>query len=73
MWYGSAMTLSSGEIGSGAEKNTAVNRTGAVSPDARESPRMLPVTIPGAAAGSTTRQIVRHLVAPSASDAWRRS
>src|SRR5450759_2368284 len=73
MWYGRAMVLSSTDDAGGAEKKAAVNMIGAVSPAARDRPRIEPVTTPGAAAGRTTRYVVRQRDAPSASDAWRRS
>ena len=40
--------------------------SGAVSPIARDSARIVPVAMPGIAAGSTCFQIVCHWVAPSA-------
>ena len=40
--------------------------SGAVSPIARESARIVPVRMPGSAAGSTTRQTTCERVAPSA-------
>ncbi len=40
--------------------------SGAVSPMARDSARIKPVSTPGSAIGSTWFQIVCHLVAPSA-------
>ena len=49
------------------EKNwllSDVNSSGAVSPDARASASITPVRIPGAAAGSTTLQVVRQRGAP---------
>jgi hypothetical protein len=45
--------------------------TGAVSPVTRAIASMIPVTIPLAAVGSTTRRIVRHFGTPSAYDASR--
>ena len=38
--------------------------SGAVSPNARDNARMKPVSIPGIAAGNTTRRIVCHLFPP---------
>src|SRR5450759_3261902 len=67
------MVLSMTDVAGGAEKNAAVNMMGAVSPAARERPRIEPVTTPGAAAGRTTLYVVRQREAPSASDACRRS
>ena len=50
---------------------TAVNMMGAVSPDALPSPKMAPVNTPPNAAGSTTFEVVSHLLAPIANDASR--
>ena len=62
----------SDEIGcvSFVEKNrllSAVNSSGAVSPAMRASASMMPVTMPGNAAGTTTLNTARLRVAPSAS------
>ncbi len=43
-----------------------VNSSGAVSPEMRATPRIMPVMMPLRAAGTTTVAIVRHLLAPSA-------
>ena len=40
--------------------------SGAVSPTARDSARMVPVRMPGSAAGTTTRLVTCQRVAPSA-------
>ena len=48
-----------------------VTKRQAVSPTARPMESMMPVTMPGSAAGSSTRHTVCHLVAPRASAASR--
>jgi hypothetical protein len=45
---------------------TATSSTGAVSPAARATASMIPVTMPGSAVGSTIRRIVFHFGIPSA-------
>ncbi len=55
----------------GASFTTPTIMSGATSPVPRAMARMRPVRMPGAAAGRTTRRIVCHLVAPSASEACR--
>ena len=51
---------------------SAVKRSGAVSPATRARERSNPVRMPRIPAGMTTRTIVTHWGAPSASDASRR-
>src|SRR5262245_26972532 len=55
----------------GEKKVTAVKMMGAVSPATRPIPRIVPVIMPGRAAGSTILYVVCHLVAPRASEASR--
>ena len=45
--------------------------SGATSPAARAMARIMPVRMPGAAAGTTTRRMVSNLVAPRARDPSR--
>ncbi len=66
----SVRTESSGECGICTEF-PATMMTAMVSPTARPMPRMTAATMPERAAGSTTRRMVCHCVAPSASDASR--
>ncbi len=49
----------------GRKKVAPVNRMGAVSPTARSSPRMMPVTMPGSACGRISLRMVCHCVPPS--------
>ena len=55
-----------------AEPAAPTISNGAVSPIARESPRMVPVMIPGKAEGKTWSRTTCHRVAPRANAAWRR-
>ena len=67
IWIGS--TVNGDQIESGAKVTNVtapIVMSGAVSPIARDSARMSPVRMPGAATGSTWCQMVCHLVAPSA-------
>ncbi len=50
---------------------SAVNSSGAVSPAARATASMIPVSTPGSAVRTTTESVVRQRRTPSASDASR--
>ncbi len=58
-----------GRVGASLTMPTIIS--GATSPAARAMARITPVRMPGAAAGSTTFQVVSNFVAPSASEPSR--
>src|SRR5690606_16284789 len=67
IWIGSTVNESVNRSGTKGTNATAPTRSsGAASPTARESARIVPVRIPGSASGRTWPRTVCHRVAPSA-------
>ena len=69
---GMAVNCEKGLVGSVSKKVAAPTTiSGAVSPTARDTDKIVPVMMPGRAAGKTCRQIVCQRVAPNPYDASR--